>query len=805
MSTGEPTGVTSPRAAFVLTLLGVLLVQAAWILALPAFHGIDEFDHVFKAEAVATGQLGSVAPATRGRGGLVDVPSDVVRAAGPVCASYDYTGPQNCRGAAGERDGITRVATAASRYNPAYYVVVGTLARPFTGAAVDYAMRVATAVTCAVLIAWAAALTARHARDAWPLTALLLAVTPVLTYSTVVAAPNGIQYAAALLVWAAGLGLVRAGRAEAVWLVPIAVGAVTMLVAHTTSPLWLLFTAVALTALRPLRTWADLAHSRPRAVALTVVTVVLTGVACVAWIMANGTNDPTDGPATEVRLRPGLLMAQVLLWLLQAVGAFPMRDQPAPTAVYALWLLPLLGLAVAGWRRGDARHRAATGVLVTGVVAVPVLLTMLTFQQLGTAWQGRYALPLYVGIALLAGRSLSGTIRVRRGHLALLGAMLAVAAGLSVTHVSDAVVVLRPGVAAAALVPGGGVLVGLLAALGTLVAAFASVGLGRSRVTGSPSQQTNELEEGVSPSRRDHVALGCTAATFDVLLPFYGDPSLMREAVRSVLAQSHQAWRLVVVDDGYPDASIETWFASLDDSRVCYHRNEVNLGANRNYTRALGLARADYVVVMGADDVMHPSYLQVVADGIERFPGVSVLECAVDVIDAEGRLVLPLVDRVKRLMTPGGRAPTLMSGEKLLVSLLRGNWTYFPSLCWRLDVVRSIGFRPDFHVVQDLGLLLDVLSQPGASMALLPQRSFGYRRHAGSDSALKTVAGPRFTEEKHYFDIVEGELRSRGLDRAARAARLHLTSRLHALALLPSTVQDRDLDGVRRLARHIAT
>ena len=62
--------------------------------------------------------------------------------------------------------------------------------------------------------------------------------------------------------------------------------------------------------------------------------------------------------------------------------------------------------------------------------------------------------------------------------------------------------------------------------------------------------------------------------TVDILLPFYGDVSMMKEAVRSVLRQSNPDWRLIVVDDGYPDDSIPGWFAALGDPRVTYERNQ---------------------------------------------------------------------------------------------------------------------------------------------------------------------------------------------------------------------------------------
>ena len=289
--------------------------------------------------------------------------------------------------------------------------------------------------------------------------------------------------------------------------------------------------------------------------------------------------------------------------------------------------------------------------------------------------------------------------------------------------------------------------------------------------------------------------------SIDILLPFYGDPELLRIAVRSVLAQPGDDWRLIVVDDGYPDPDIAPWFATLDDQRVEYHRNETNLGANRNYARALAMADAAYVVFMGADDVMGAGYLAAVTDASTRFPAVAVVATAVEVIDDAGQPVRPLVDRLKHLLRPRGSTPQVLGGEELIASLLRGNWTYFPGLAWRRELIAEIGFRPDYHVVQDLALLIDIVVA-GGELALMPQPAFRYRRHRGSDSSVKTLTGDRFREERDYYREIAGQLAARGMTRAARAARLHLTSRLHAAALLPSALRAGQGDAAGRLLRH---
>jgi glycosyl transferase family 2 len=287
----------------------------------------------------------------------------------------------------------------------------------------------------------------------------------------------------------------------------------------------------------------------------------------------------------------------------------------------------------------------------------------------------------------------------------------------------------------------------------------------------------------------------------DVLLPFYGDPRLLRLAVRSVMTQHRDDWRLVIVDDCYPDPSVEEWCRSVDDERVTYHRNETNLGANRNYARALEYASADYVTIMGADDLMLPNYLDVVERSVSEGAPPRVVQPGVATIDGDGRPTTPLVDRVKARLRPRG-GPVELSGEALATRLLLGNWTYFPSLCWHRRTISQIGFRPGFDVVQDLAMLLDV-TLGGGRLLFDPELAFLYRRHATSDSGVRTLSGHRFSEERRVFGVFAESMRDAGWRRASTAARLHLTSRAHAGALLPRTLARRDVASARRLTRHL--
>jgi glycosyltransferase involved in cell wall biosynthesis len=290
----------------------------------------------------------------------------------------------------------------------------------------------------------------------------------------------------------------------------------------------------------------------------------------------------------------------------------------------------------------------------------------------------------------------------------------------------------------------------------------------------------------------------------EIFIPFWGEPALLFEAVESVRAQTDPDWRLTVVDDCYPDDSVAAWFDALADERVTYVRNETNLGITDNYRRCLELATDEWMVFLGCDDLLRPAYVATVRAAIASAPpGVDMVQPGVEVIDETSTRVDPLVDRVKRrLFAPRLTGPRVLAGEELAVSLLRGNWTYWPSLTFRTEAVRRQGFIDDFPLIQDLALLVD-LAVAGSRMLVLPDVAFAYRRHSASASSTTIADGGRFAGERAYFAIAARRCRDAGWPRAARAARGHLASRLYAVTQLPGAVRDRSWASVRTLARHV--
>ncbi|WP_028264830.1 glycosyltransferase [Arthrobacter sp. MA-N2] len=288
----------------------------------------------------------------------------------------------------------------------------------------------------------------------------------------------------------------------------------------------------------------------------------------------------------------------------------------------------------------------------------------------------------------------------------------------------------------------------------------------------------------------------------DIFIPYWGDPDFMRQAVDSVLGQDSDDWLLTVVDDAYPGNEVRRYLEEINDPRIRYIRKETNQGITENFRTCVSLATQDALVVMGCDDVLLPNFVDVTLRAHRDFPNAWIIQPGVEVINETGESTRPIVDLVKQhVVKPHGSKSRVLSGEKLAVSLLHGDWLYWPSLVFRRDKIHDFDFRDGLHVIQDLGLIIDMVLA-GAELLIEPEVCFAYRRHTGSASASKLLDGSRFAGERGYFELAAELCMNKGWRKASRAAKLRLTSRAHAFLLLPAAAQHGSPAAVRSLLRH---
>lgn len=285
-----------------------------------------------------------------------------------------------------------------------------------------------------------------------------------------------------------------------------------------------------------------------------------------------------------------------------------------------------------------------------------------------------------------------------------------------------------------------------------------------------------------------------------VLVPAYRHELFIRETLRSVLAQTHANFRLLVVDDRSPDATAEA-ARSFADPRIEVRVNPQNLGLGNSVLRALDRIETPYVALLNSDDLFHPERLERSLRVLEKNPGCEVVTTGVAMIDIDGHRLTaanasPLLDtrRVADLVRWFEQnQPDHKEVADPFLALLRRNFLVTSSnLCCRTeylrrnaDALRSLKYCLDWQ------LFLDAAA--AGALVHLPEQLVAYRLHA--DNTVWFRDGSRW---RYYLEV--NRVAARGLRSwvarlpADASARRRCTRTLRAI--LGNAAANSEVDGL---------
>lgn len=119
------------------------------------------------------------------------------------------------------------------------------------------------------------------------------------------------------------------------------------------------------------------------------------------------------------------------------------------------------------------------------------------------------------------------------------------------------------------------------------------------------------------------------APTISVVLIFLNEERFLAEAVASVLAQTHQDWELLLVDDGSREGSTalaREWERQHPDRiRYLEHEGHDNRGMSASRNLGLQYARGEHVAFLDADDVWLPGKLEQQLALLEAHPRAAIV------------------------------------------------------------------------------------------------------------------------------------------------------------------------------------
>ncbi|MCZ7527359.1 MAG: hypothetical protein M5U14_13855 [Acidimicrobiia bacterium] len=143
--------------------------------------------------------------------------------------------------------------------------------------------------------------------------------------------------------------------------------------------------------------------------------VFVAAVAQTAWVRWAGPLDVVNPGATPMPFGDALRLAlgrQGFMYR-QMIGVLNWTELPPPFVTVLAWTLALgvvvaLGLAIA-----PRLHALAIVGVAVATVAIPVVLEASRYSLTGPVWQGRYTMPIAVGVPILSGLALSWSERGR--------------------------------------------------------------------------------------------------------------------------------------------------------------------------------------------------------------------------------------------------------------------------------------------------------------------------------------------------------------------------------------------------------
>lgn len=109
---------------------------------------------------------------------------------------------------------------------------------------------------------------------------------------------------------------------------------------------------------------------------------------------------------------------------------------------------------------------------------------------------------------------------------------------------------------------------------------------------------------------------------FSVVIPTYGRPEYLVQAISSILKQEDfdLPFEIVVVDNeaSTDPNGTEKLLRELNLPNLLYYRNSENIGGAGNWNRCIAKARSQWVIMCHDDDMLKPSCLRIMAQIVEK-------------------------------------------------------------------------------------------------------------------------------------------------------------------------------------------
>ncbi len=235
-----------------------------------------------------------------------------------------------------------------------------------------------------------------------------------------------------------------------------------------------------------------------------------------------------------------------------------------------------------------------------------------------------------------------------------------------------------------------------------------------------------------------------------VFIPTFNGEKYIKQAIKSVLDQTYEDFKLIIVDDLSTDETFNI-AESFCDPRLEIHKNDEHLGLVGNWNRCLEIAEEEFIHIFHQDDVMMKNALHILLSGFTN-NDIGFVFSNIKSIDENGTIIgghwnidaLPKQNKVFNVH------------ELFHLLLQKGNIIPCQTVMLRTNYVKKLGrFNPRLKYTPDLEMWLRL--SLNYSVAYINEPLVFLRRHKHQETNLYLGSSLDILEVWNTYKIIFSE------------------------------------------------
>lgn len=247
----------------------------------------------------------------------------------------------------------------------------------------------------------------------------------------------------------------------------------------------------------------------------------------------------------------------------------------------------------------------------------------------------------------------------------------------------------------------------------------------------------------------------------NVVIPIFNRGKFLHRSIDSVIKQTYEKWKLILVDDGSTDNSVEVCqkYCDLFPDRVTVvQQGNTGVGGARN----LGISHSDgkYIALLDSDDAWRPNFLEVMVDAIESYPAVDLVYCSYRrLIDEEEILVESSFEHssaieFRQLKVEHHKKLNLITDPNFLLTAIRSSIKCSANSIIKQKIFNDTLYNTNMNVGEDRLLNIELISK-GVKFGYVKEVLLDVYSHNENISGANKGGTDFSKDQKIFYDLIQ--------------------------------------------------